>query len=312
MMEILPSAQAAGQKQQQDAELGQGSIFDFDEPAAGGGGGERRSRCPQHPPVPPMPDDPSERNEMEKETLGLFLSSHPLKEVRPALRAKVDCSLAEAADRKDGEWVTVGGMIVECKRIRTKKGDMMMFATLDDLEGQVEILVFNSAYQGERGQDRRRQARRRARAGRPQGPGRDQGRRPGRQPFEPTDQEIEKAREKMAELDAKAAVVHQVRVQLDGQVPATVLDDLKDLIGSHKGERDLVLVVGDRVLVLGPEFRVSGSANCLQDLKDTVAGDGDVALREVEAPFSAAVPEPVARRPSALVLSGAAPYGAGG
>ena len=40
----------------------------------------------------------------------------------------------------------VGGMIAECKRIRTKKGDPMMFATLDDLEGQVELLVFNSAY----------------------------------------------------------------------------------------------------------------------------------------------------------------------
>ena len=37
-------------------------------------------------------------------------------------------------------------MIAECKRIRTRKGDPMMFATLDDLEGQVEMLVFNSAY----------------------------------------------------------------------------------------------------------------------------------------------------------------------
>src|SRR4029450_266991 len=98
------------------------------------------------PPIMPLPDDRKQLNEMEKETLGLFLSSHPLKEVRPALRAKGDCSLAEAAGRQDGEWVTVGGMIVEAKRIRTKKGDMMMFATLDDLEGQVEILVFNSAY----------------------------------------------------------------------------------------------------------------------------------------------------------------------
>ena len=39
-------------------------------------------------------------NEWEKETLGLFLSSHPLKEVRPALRAKVDCSLAELGEQE--------------------------------------------------------------------------------------------------------------------------------------------------------------------------------------------------------------------
>ena len=37
-------------------------------------------------------------------------------------------------------------MISECKRMRTRKGDPMMFATLDDLQGQVEMLVFNSAY----------------------------------------------------------------------------------------------------------------------------------------------------------------------
>ena len=100
------------------------------------------------------PDDRKQLNEWEKETLGLFLSSHPIKEVRPALRARVDCSLADLHAKKqdgkwvhpDGEWITVGGMIAECKRIRTKKGDPMMFATLDDLEGQVELLVFNSAY----------------------------------------------------------------------------------------------------------------------------------------------------------------------
>ena len=72
--------------------------------------------------------------------------------MRPALRAKVDCSLAEVGERKDGDWVTVGGMISECKRIRTKKGDPMMFATLDDLEGQVEVLIFNSAYAKNKGQ----------------------------------------------------------------------------------------------------------------------------------------------------------------
>ena len=141
MMEVLPRAQAAGQQAQQDARSGQWSFFDL----------ERRRRdedaaAHHDPPIMPLPDDRKQLNEWEKETLGLFLSSHPLKEVRPALRARVDCSLADLAAKKDGEWVTVGGMIAECKRIRTKKGDPMMFATLDDLEGQVELLVFNSAY----------------------------------------------------------------------------------------------------------------------------------------------------------------------
>ena len=83
---------------------------------------------------------------MEKETLGIFLSSHPLTEVRHLLRARTDCSLGEVSSKPDGAWVTVGGLIVQAKRIRTKSGEPMMFATLDDLEGQVEMLIFNSAY----------------------------------------------------------------------------------------------------------------------------------------------------------------------
>ena len=101
--------------------------------------------------MPPLPDDRKELNLMEKETLGLFLSSHPLKEVRAALRARVDCSLPELEGKKDGEWVTVGGMVAEVKKIRTRKGDPMMFCTLDDLEGQVEMIVFNSALEKHEG-----------------------------------------------------------------------------------------------------------------------------------------------------------------
>src|SRR3954466_12657492 len=51
MLEILPQAQGAGQKTQQDALLGQGSIFDFDEPASGGGAGSAFA-APTHPAVP--------------------------------------------------------------------------------------------------------------------------------------------------------------------------------------------------------------------------------------------------------------------
>src|SRR5215207_6900227 len=259
MMEILPSAQASGQKQQQDAELGQGSIFDFDEPA-GAAGGPSPFAMPSHPPVPPVPDDPKQRNEWEKETLGLFLSSHPLKEVRPALRAKVDCSLANAADRKDGEWVTVGGMIVEAKRIRTKKGDMMMFATLDDLEGQVEILVFNSAYQGNADKiDVDKLVIVRGRIDH-----KDQNETKvvvqDVQPFEPTEAEVDKAREKFAEIDAKALLPPpRLVLRVAPAVPASFLDELKMVVGRYKGDQELELLVGERSIVLGNDFRVCGS-----------------------------------------------------
>ena len=65
--------------------------------------------------------------------------------------AKRCCARAPTArsprlpERRDKEQVTVGGIITETKRIRTRNGDHMMFATLDDLAGSVEMLVFGKA-----------------------------------------------------------------------------------------------------------------------------------------------------------------------
>ncbi len=141
MLETLPAAQAAGQKAQEDAQLGQGSIFDFGD--AGEAGGAARASV-QRPPIPAAEFDRRELLAMEKETLGTYLSSHPLSEVREALRARVDCRISELAGRQDGSFVTVGGIITESKKIRTKSGSQMMFATLDDVEGQIEMLVFKA------------------------------------------------------------------------------------------------------------------------------------------------------------------------
>ena len=140
MLEMLPAAQSAGQKAQEDAQMGQGSIFDFGE---GSGGGA--TQAPTHrPPISAAEFDRAELLALEKETLGTYLSSHPLTEVGGALRARVDCSLAELGGKQDGAWVTVGGIVVDVKKIRTKSGSQMMFATLDDVEGQVEMLVFKA------------------------------------------------------------------------------------------------------------------------------------------------------------------------
>ncbi|HVY96999.1 MAG TPA: DNA polymerase III subunit alpha [Solirubrobacterales bacterium] len=140
MLEALPAAQSAGQKAQEDAQLGQGSIFDF------GGEDSGAAQAPVHhrPPISANEFDRAELLALEKETLGTYLSSHPLTEVRGALRARVDCSLAQLDGKQDGSWVTVGGIVVDVKKIRTKSGSQMMFATLDDVEGQVELLVFKA------------------------------------------------------------------------------------------------------------------------------------------------------------------------
>ena len=155
MLGVLEQAQAAGQQAQLDAQIGQGSIFDLGD-VGGGDGAASPFMAPQHPPIPAEEFEQAELLAIEKEAIGLFISAHPLKEVREALRAAVDAPLATLPDRKDGDWVTAGGIITQAKKIRTKKGDPMMFATLDDLEGSIEVLIFGKAlaeYEGALGVD---------------------------------------------------------------------------------------------------------------------------------------------------------------
>ena len=69
-----------------------------------------------HPPIPAEEFEQPELLAAEKEAIGLFVSAHPLKPLREALRARVDCPLSALADRRDKDRVTVGGIITEAKR----------------------------------------------------------------------------------------------------------------------------------------------------------------------------------------------------
>jgi DNA polymerase-3 subunit alpha len=258
MLEALPAAQSAGQKAQEDAQLGQGSIFDFGDGAGSGGVSHSQHR----PPVSAAEFERRELLAMEKETLGTYLSSHPLSEVRDALRARVDCPLASLASKPDGSWVTVGGIVAECKKIRTKSGSQMMFATLDDVEGQVEMLVFKADQaesaamiepdavvlvrgridHKERGETKLvvQEAER----------------------FEPDGEEIARAGA------AASAAAQPLRLTIDAaklEDPAGIVEELKSLFEHHKGDAAVHVAIarGDgeaSELKLGKEFRVRPSS----------------------------------------------------
>jgi DNA polymerase-3 subunit alpha len=261
MLSVLEQAQGAGSKFQQDAQLGQSSIFDLEEPAPGGVRGGGLGGAPDLP-VPGLPDARGQLNSWEKESLGLFLSSHPLKEVRAALRREAECQLSDLKERKDGDWVKVGGMITECKKIRTRKGDPMAFATLDDLTGQVEMLVFNTAYAKSAEQievDKVVMVR-----------GRVDHKEDGVKliaqeitPFTPTPEEVAEAQAE-AELPPRAK---QVTLDVEPDVPAVLLDELKDVCRGNPGDHDVVVVVGQTTVKLGQEFRIRPSGACLAELE---------------------------------------------
>ncbi len=261
ILETLPAAQSAGQKAQEDAQLGQGSIFDFGEEA----GGEAQSQAHHRPPIPGAEFERAEMLAMEKETLGTYLSSHPLTEVGPALRARVDCSLAQLAGKPDGGWVTVGGIVVDCKKIRTKSGNQMMFATLDDVEGQVEMLVFK-ADQSESAEIIQPDAIVLVR-------GRIDHKDRGEtklvvqeaQRFEPDQAEIASAAKLAPTKPSGPVGPFEVPISLS-RWNETLCDELKAIFEHHKGDAEVFLVVGDRRFKVGEKYRVKPSGGLQTEL----------------------------------------------
>ena len=195
--------------------------------------------------------------------------AHPLKEVREAMRLKVDAPLAELSQRKDGDWVTVGGIITQCKKIRTKKGDPMMFATLDDLEGSVEILIFGKALSRVRGRARRRRGRARPRPRRPQG--REQDRASSSSRSSPSARPRRRSRRPRPRSRSRRPGPRPFCLRVDAsRLPATVIDELKEVLDNFPGESDVVLEMttrgGRRTLRLGPSYRVSANSSLNAEL----------------------------------------------
>jgi DNA polymerase-3 subunit alpha len=272
MLEVLPAAQSAGQKAQADAQMGQGSIFDFGEDA--GATGSAPAQAHHRPPISAVEFDRAELLALEKETLGTYLSSHPLAEVRGALRARVDCSLAQLGGKADGSWVTVGGIVVECKKIRTKSGSQMMFATLDDVEGQVEMLVFK-ADESENAQVIAPDAIVLVR-GRLDHKDRGETKLVVQeaQRFEPDGDEI-------ARGNKSTVPSGPFKVPVDpSRLDAGLVDELKAVLEHHKGDAEVHLVLetseGSKSLRLGSEYRVRPSSGLLAEI-DHVLGQAALA-----------------------------------
>ncbi|MBU5438440.1 DNA polymerase III subunit alpha [Tissierella sp. MSJ-40] len=95
---------------------------------------------------------------MEKEMLGIYISGHPLQPYEEDLKRistvtttelfELDEEMGEKIQGlKDGQRITIGGIVVEKKNKITKNNNMMAFLTLEDLYGSIECIVFPATYE---------------------------------------------------------------------------------------------------------------------------------------------------------------------
>jgi len=77
----------------------------------------------------------------EREYLGTFVSKHPLKELMPKLAGAVK-SISSLNSFDDNQTVKVAGVVTRVQKVMTKNGDAMLFVTMEDLGGTIEVVVF--------------------------------------------------------------------------------------------------------------------------------------------------------------------------
>jgi len=94
--------------------------------------------CRSHADLRPF--TPQQRLLGEKETLGLYLTGHPIQAYEEEIRRFAPVRLCDL--RAERSQQLIAGMIVDQRVIRTKRGDAIAFVTLDDRSARIEVSVF--------------------------------------------------------------------------------------------------------------------------------------------------------------------------
>ncbi len=100
--------------------------------------------------IPDLPEwDKSELLAFERQMLGLYVSDHPLQGLEQVLGRAADCSIAALLGddaRPDGSTVAIAGLVTSLQRKMSKQGNAWAIATIEDLDGSMDVLFFGETY----------------------------------------------------------------------------------------------------------------------------------------------------------------------
>ncbi len=149
-MMIAPELLEQKNKEKKTAMAGQMSLFDF---------ADEESKKDFQITMPNVPEYPKEQIlAFEKETLGIYVSGHPMDAYESMWRKNITATTAdfvvdEETDQAavvDNSIVTIGGMVAGKVVKTTRQNQMMAFVTIEDMLGSVEVLVFPKIYESRR------------------------------------------------------------------------------------------------------------------------------------------------------------------
>jgi len=136
LMASLPAAAQIAEQYSRNRDAGQNDMFGMVSKVETGPGSYH---------VLPEWDD-EQRLACEKQTLGLYLTGHPIERYVEELKCFVSARIVDLKPTYD-QSVVVAGLIIAMRTMNTKRGDRMAFITIDDRSGRIELAVFSDNYQ---------------------------------------------------------------------------------------------------------------------------------------------------------------------
>jgi len=138
VMSVLDDALEIGQRVQKDRINGQYNLFEAM---------AVDSHEAIYPPFPEIAEwNESELLNYEKESLGFFITGHPLARYEEILNKFANANTEKLPDISEGRVVRIGGIVRDYKLYNDRKGEVMAFVTLEDLSGLAEVTIFASLY----------------------------------------------------------------------------------------------------------------------------------------------------------------------
>ncbi|MBI4467022.1 MAG: DNA polymerase III subunit alpha [Acidobacteria bacterium] len=136
LLEAVDKALERGARLQREKDSGQHALF-----------GAATAEPAPPPPLPDVEEWPEhERLNHEKEILGFYITGHPLARYQGRLRELATTAIAELETKKNNEDVRLAGIVVRVRPMRSKKGERWAIATLEDLSGVIDLLIFPEAF----------------------------------------------------------------------------------------------------------------------------------------------------------------------
>lgn len=137
MFAVIDRAMEKAQRRQREKTSGQHGLF----------GGASAAPEPADEPLPDLEEWPEhETLSAEFATVGFYISGHPLSKFGSKLAELGAIDLAAVEGRRNGEEITVAGIVVANRSMRSRKGERWGILTLQDMTGVLEVLAFPESF----------------------------------------------------------------------------------------------------------------------------------------------------------------------